>query len=599
MKKTPLHFLGPKSENRPFYTEMVSLIMNDYAYWRRNFHPNDPTASSYSETKNEVNQEYQENFVNELYKLLAELKLDPPFFSPRYMAHMISETTMASQLAYIATLLYNPNNVSSEASPITIKYELEIGRQFAKLFGYDPEAAFGHLTSGGTLANYQSLYYNFNLRLLPLSIYLCSHELDIKSEISKLTLWELLNVPYEKYDELVSKHKEILEHRQFPSFQVSHLGLRSLEKKVRLIFNEELPEFKILTSSTAHYSWKRSASLLGLGQENIIKVPLNKSFEIDVGSLETILDKTYDEKSIIIQASFVYGSTEFGSFDPLKEICDQRDRILKKLYFPIHVDAAFGGYFAAMNEEQLDSHNFQSKTQAIGRTESVTVDPHKLGFCPYGAGAFIFKHGYLKRFLAASAHYCFDPQSTDAPTEDQLGKYILEGSKPGASAAAVYFNHKMISLDGNGFGRLLENLCSQAASFKNKLIQNKNSKFELIPINDHQSNIICFFVKDRSTNSLSTSNEITSELASNFGVKNIKSIQEYDYIVSSTKFYVENFKDLPDSITQLDIDTEYVQLVRMVFMNQWHEKKTAEGIVYLDDFINEMNTYLTTLPTRS
>jgi hypothetical protein len=90
MKNTPLHFLGPKTENHPLYTEMVSFIMNDYTYCRRSSHPNDPTASSYSETKNEVNQGTQENFVNELYKLLVELKLDPPFFSPRYMAHMIS-----------------------------------------------------------------------------------------------------------------------------------------------------------------------------------------------------------------------------------------------------------------------------------------------------------------------------------------------------------------------------------------------------------------------------------------------------------------------------------------------------------------------------
>jgi hypothetical protein len=106
-------------------------------------------------------------------------------------------------------------------------------------------------------------------------------------------------------------------------------------------------------------------------------------------------------------------------------------------------------------------------------------------------------------------------------------------------------------------------------------------------------------VKDKTINSLADLNKITSELASNFGVKKIKSIQEYDYIVSSTKFYVENFNDLPEAIIKLDIDTEYVQLVRMVFMNQWHENKTAEGIVYLDDFIGEMNTYLTTLPTRS
>ena len=42
--------------------------------------------------------------------LLAELKGDVPFFSPRYMGHMISEQTMASLVGYFATMLYNPNN---------------------------------------------------------------------------------------------------------------------------------------------------------------------------------------------------------------------------------------------------------------------------------------------------------------------------------------------------------------------------------------------------------------------------------------------------------------------------------------------------------
>ena len=152
-------FLGPKSENRPFFKEIIDLIMNDYIFWRRNYHPKDPAAISYKETQSIESKEFHEKFTHELFNLLADLKLDPPFFSPRYMAHMISETALPGLIAYISTLMYNPNNVSSESSPITLKFEILAGKQFAKLFNMDEKKSFGHIASGGVLWPIMNLYF--------------------------------------------------------------------------------------------------------------------------------------------------------------------------------------------------------------------------------------------------------------------------------------------------------------------------------------------------------------------------------------------------------------------------------------------------------
>ena len=590
MKKTPLYFLGPKSENRPFFKEMVDLLTNDYVFWRRNFHPNDPTALSYSDTQNKDNQKYQEKFINELYKLLAELKLDPPFFSPRYMAHMISENTLASQLAYIATLLYNPNNVSSEASPVTIKYEIEVGKQFAKLFGYDPEHSFGHITSGGTLANYQSLFYNLNLRLIPLSILFTAKDHKLNTTLDELNGWELMNIPYEKYQDILDQNKNIITNTHFTNNSLESLGIIGFKDKFEQNFNQPFPKLKILTTTTAHYSWKRSMSLLGLGQNAIEKIPQNQNFEIDSSLFEKALSKSKQNNEVIIQTSLVYGTTEFGSFDPIDQIVSIRNKYKSDLYFPIHIDAAYGGYFATM--DQNSNSHLINKTRALKETESITVDPHKLGLCPYGAGAFIFKHGWLKSFLAAQAHYCFDPKTKNSPVDDQLGKYILEGSKPGASAAAVYFNHKMIELSPEGFGSILDNLCYQAKYF-NQLIQSLELEdFKLIPITEPQSNIVCYFIKPKHSNFLTHINEFTTKVAAHFGVKKVKSIQEYDYIVSNTQFDISSFSNLPSSLEEIEINTDKVQLIRMVFMNQWHLSKTIDGKNYLEDFLIELSELL-------
>lgn len=589
--KIPLHFLGPKSENRPFFIEMMNLISNDYIFWRRNFHPSDPTSVSYKETQDEQNQEYREVFLNEMFKLLAELKLDPPFFSPRYMAHMISETTMASQLAYIATLLYNPNNVSSEASPVTIKYELEVGKQFAKLFGFNPQNSFGHITSGGTMANYQSLFYNLNLRFLPLSLalYMKAQNKEYPSTLPN-NVWDLLNIPLEEFDKILGPLE--IDEVLFENYTLSYLGLKEYENLVKEAFKTNLPALKIISSSTAHYSWKRAANLLNIGMSNILKVPLNQNFEIDVESFEEIVLECAQKKELLIQAIFVFGSTEFGSIDPIDKLVNVRNKLKDKIYFPIHIDAAYGGYFATMDKDQLSSYNFQNKKKGIGGCESVTVDPHKLGFCPYGAGAFIFKYGSLKRFLTIKANYCFDPKTTDTVTQDQLGQYILEGSKPGASAAGVYFNHKMISLDAKGFGAMISNLCYHARKFSNLLEKNSNSQIQLIPILEPQSNVVCFSIKRKETLTLSELNRITESVAAHFGVRDVKSIQEYDFIVSNTSFSLADFKETPKALDSLNIDTESIQLIRIVFMNQWYEKETKNGLSYMDEFIKDTLTFL-------
>ncbi|MEX1100122.1 MAG: hypothetical protein WEB87_06835, partial [Bacteriovoracaceae bacterium] len=249
MKKTendtPLYFIGPRSENRPFMAEALNLILNDHVFWRRNYHPQDPPVVSYSELKNKENNAFQENLVNELFKLMAELKFDPPFFSPRYMAHMISEPLLPGLIAYMATLFYNPNNVASEASTVTMKYELEIGKQLANLFEFDPERSFGHLTGGGTVANYQSLFYNLNLRFLPISIFLCLKEQGIliqKSEdFFSQDLERLCNLPYEKYNELVKHfentcHDNSLSPNSLNEYTFSKLGIRGFERMVEKSF---------------------------------------------------------------------------------------------------------------------------------------------------------------------------------------------------------------------------------------------------------------------------------------------------------------------------------------------------------------------------
>ena len=112
---------------------------------------------------------------------MGELKSDVPFFSPRYIGHMTADTCLPALVAYLATMLYNPNNCSWEAAPVTSLLEVQVGRDLAKMvgFGHTPDEldrTWGHITSGGTLANLESLWVAKAVKFLPIAVRFAAEE---------------------------------------------------------------------------------------------------------------------------------------------------------------------------------------------------------------------------------------------------------------------------------------------------------------------------------------------------------------------------------------------------------------------------------------
>jgi len=112
-------FLGPKAENADLVEQMLLKVYRDYVFWRRNFHPEDRVAIPPEDQRSQSYEAFVSHFQRELFTLLGELKSDLPFFSPRYIGHMLADISLPALVGYIATMLYNPNNVSWEASPVT------------------------------------------------------------------------------------------------------------------------------------------------------------------------------------------------------------------------------------------------------------------------------------------------------------------------------------------------------------------------------------------------------------------------------------------------------------------------------------------------
>ncbi|HRP08895.1 MAG TPA: hypothetical protein PLL69_10450, partial [Gemmatimonadales bacterium] len=213
-------FLGPRAENADIAEQLLLEAFRDHVAWRRAHHPEDGNAITALDRASDVHRGEVERLTAMLRSLLVELRRDVPFFSGRYQGHMLGEQTLASQLAWFATMLSNPNNVVAEASPVTTRLELEVAGQLATMIGYRPGQCWGHLTGGGTIANFEALWIARGVRYLPVGLALACRQLSLgltvrlpggaAGELRELPLWELLNLtPSDALDAYDRFHREL------------------------------------------------------------------------------------------------------------------------------------------------------------------------------------------------------------------------------------------------------------------------------------------------------------------------------------------------------------------------------------------------------
>ncbi len=178
----------------------------------------------------------------------------------------------------------------------------------------------------------------------------------------------------------------------------------------------------ILVSKRGHYSIDKVGRIIGIGNQNVIKIPVDSKNRIDLIKLEkTILDieaanKTGGPKTKIIAMVGIAGTTETGNIDNLNEM----GRLAKKHRIFFHVDAAWGGAVLLADE-------YRYLFKGIEHADSVTVDAHKLLYAPPSLGMVFFKNGTELKALQHYSNYIIRPDSMD------LGRHSIEGSRPFAS----------------------------------------------------------------------------------------------------------------------------------------------------------------------
>ncbi|MEQ8627140.1 aminotransferase class V-fold PLP-dependent enzyme [Ekhidna sp.] len=143
---------------------------------------------------------------------------------------------------------------------------------------------------------------------------------------------------------------------------------------------KDFDKLVVYLSDQAHHSLQKALRIAGLGEAQLRYLPIDDEFRLNISTLEDIIlkDKTSGLIPFFINASL--GTTNTGTIDPIEEMA----AVAQKHLVWFHVDAAYGGFFRMLPD-------ICEKTKGIEKADSITLDPHKSLFLPFGTGAVLIK----------------------------------------------------------------------------------------------------------------------------------------------------------------------------------------------------------------
>lgn len=343
--------------------------------------------------------------------------------SPYYIGHMTSAVPYFMILLEIIIASLNQNQVKIETAKASSFVERELiawvhRMVFNRSEGFyrrniqNPGVAIGNVTSGGTMSNLTAL--------------------------------------------LVAREKALPADRRFPGVRKA-----GMERALRY---HGFTRLVVLTSKRGHYSIQKSANLLGLGEENVIEVPVDTCNRIDINRLNRTIraikrdDQAKGTRTKIMAIVGIAGTTETGNIDNLKGLGD----IARQEGAFFHVDAAWGGSALIIDE-------YRKLFRGIEAADSVSVDFHKLLYCPMAMSIVVFRNERDLNHLKQISQYVNRRESVDT------GRFTIEGSRPFA-CLKPWASLKIMGKDG--YRLLFEQAREAMLTFKRILEDSGN--FEIL-----------------------------------------------------------------------------------------------------------------------
>ncbi len=211
---------------------------------------------------------------------------------------------------------------------------------------------------------------------------------------------------------------------------------------------DDLSRLRIFSSECSHFSVQKSATLLGLGHDAVVSIPVDRNKRMQSVVLAAELAACRAEGLVPMAIVATAGTTDFGSIDPLPEIAALADEYGAWM----HVDAAYGcGLLASPTRRHL--------LEGIERADSVTVDFHKSFFQPVSSSAVLVRDGATLRHATYHADYLNPRRTIAEQIPNQVDKSLQTTRR--FDALKLWMTLRVMGADG--VGQLFDEVCDLAA----------------------------------------------------------------------------------------------------------------------------------------
>src|SRR5437660_378369 len=188
----------------------------------------------------------------------------------------------------------------------------------------------------------------------------------------------------------------------------------------RGLIGARAPVFRVYASDQAHSSAEKAAIALGLGEDNVQRVPSDAEFRMDAAALRAMIERDFASgggriKPLAVVATV--GTTSTASVDPVPEIA----KICREHKMWLHIDGAYGAGLALLPECEWI-------TDGWNEADSIVINPHKMLFVPLDFSALYVRDiGRLRRLFTLVPEYLHlrDPVGAEINYMDygvQLGR---------------------------------------------------------------------------------------------------------------------------------------------------------------------------------
>lgn len=230
-------------------------------------------------------------------------------YSPGYMGRQFSGVVpLAGVIDFVSSMVSQPSSFY-EAAPLPNVVEHLMAEELNQFIGWPSDSYAMVTTSGGSLA----------------------------------TMTAMLAARNDKYPQFWSQ---------------GTVGLQGLRPAVAV-------------GADVHYSVQRAVGILGIGEDQIVRLPLNEKKQIDVDKVPVILDASLQSGLDLFCMVASAGTTSTGAFDPLDALAD----IAASRKIWLHVDGAHGASL-------LVSDKLRHRLAGINKADSFSWDAHKTMFVP-------------------------------------------------------------------------------------------------------------------------------------------------------------------------------------------------------------------------